>query len=117
MAEDLNNGMKCVKQGLMLNCYPKWMIQKQQQQKHNGFHYFMSKVMLPYTTDLGGSLKRLLEKHRKRTIFKPAIKPSTVLSLGKDIVPASRDGFRERGALGHLSFWGPTQVCPIWLFL
>jgi len=25
-----------------------------------------------------------------------------------------RDGFRERGALGHLSFWGPTQVGPIW---
>jgi len=21
-----------------------------------------------------------------------------------------RDGFRERGALGHLAFWGPTQV-------
>jgi len=28
-----------------------------------------------------------------------------------------RDGFRERGALGHLSFWGPTQVWPIWPFL
>jgi len=27
-----------------------------------------------------------------------------VLSLGV------MDGFRERGALGHLSFWGPTQV-------
>jgi len=24
--------------------------------------------------------------------------------------PAIRDGFRERGALGHLSFWGPTKV-------
>ena len=22
----------------------------------------------------------------------------------------NRDGFRERGALGHLSFWGRTQV-------
>ena len=29
--------------------------------------------------------------------------------------PMTRDGFRERGALGHLSFWGPTQVWPIWL--
>jgi len=28
--------------------------------------------------------------------------------------PSSRDGFRERGAVGHLSFWGPTQVWPIW---
>jgi len=28
-----------------------------------------------------------------------------------------RDGFRERGALGHLSFWGPTQVWPIWPFV
>jgi len=25
-----------------------------------------------------------------------------------------RDGFRERGALGHLSFWGPMLVWPIW---
>jgi len=22
----------------------------------------------------------------------------------------ARDGFRERGALGHLSFWGPKLV-------
>jgi len=28
-----------------------------------------------------------------------------------------RDGFRERGALGHLSFGGPTQVWPIWPFV
>jgi len=29
----------------------------------------------------------------------------------------SRHGFRERGALGHLCFWGPTQVLwPIWPF-
>jgi len=34
-----------------------------------------------------------------------------VLSLGV------MDGFRERGALGHLSFWGPTQVWPIWPFV
>ena len=24
--------------------------------------------------------------------------------------PVRLDGFTERGALGHLSFWGPTQV-------
>jgi len=23
----------------------------------------------------------------------------------------------ERGALGHFSFWGPTQVWPIWPFV
>jgi len=33
----------------------------------------MSKVILPYTTDLGGSLKRIMEKHNKRTIFKPTV--------------------------------------------
>jgi len=27
---------------------------------------------------------------------------------------ASRDGFRERRALGHCSFWGPMLVLPIW---
>jgi len=25
--------------------------------------------------------------------------------------------FRERGALDHLSFWGPTLVWPIWPFV
>jgi len=30
---------------------------------------------------------------------------------------APRDWFRERGALGHLSFCGPTQVWPIWLLV
>jgi len=29
----------------------------------------------------------------------------------------SRDGFRERGAVGHLCFSGPTQVWPIWLIV
>jgi len=32
-------------------------------------------------------------------------------------VVAPKDGFRERGALSHLSFWGPTQVWPIWPFV
>jgi len=27
-----------------------------------------------------------------------------------------RDEYRERGALGHLGFWGSTQVWPIWPF-
>jgi len=28
-----------------------------------------------------------------------------------------RDGFRQRGALGRLSVWGPAQVWPIWPFV
>jgi len=28
-----------------------------------------------------------------------------------------RDAFRERGALGRLSFWGPMQVLSVWLFV
>jgi len=47
---------------------------------------FISKVILPYTIDLGETLKRILEKHRIRTIFNPTIKPSTILSSEKDIV-------------------------------
>jgi len=31
----------------------------------------------------------------------------------KKIALMKRDGFRQRGALGHLSFWGPAQVWPI----
>ena len=27
--------------------------------------------------------------------------------------PMGRDAFRERGALGHISFWGPTREWPI----
>jgi len=30
---------------------------------------------------------------------------------------AGRDGFRQRGALGHLSFWGPMQVWAIGPFV
>jgi len=30
---------------------------------------------------------------------------------------ATRDGFRQRGALGHHRFWGPAQVWPIWPFV
>jgi len=30
---------------------------------------------------------------------------------------AKRDGFGERGALGHLTFLGPTQLWPIWKFV
>jgi len=40
-------------------------------------------------------------------------KESTVYNCCRNI---GRDGFRERGALGHLSFGGPKQVWPIWPF-
>jgi len=29
----------------------------------------------------------------------------------------SRDGFRERGAPGHLSFGGPKHMWPVWPFV
>jgi len=32
-------------------------------------------------------------------------------------VSTRREGFRERRTLGHLSFWGPTRVWPIWPFV
>ena len=35
----------------------------------------------------------------------------------RNITMLTRDGFRERGALGHLGFWGPTQVWSIWPFV
>jgi len=44
------------------------MIQNKKKKQHNGFSEFISKVILPCTTDLGESSKRILEKHRKRTI-------------------------------------------------
>ena len=34
-----------------------------------------------------------------------------------DHMKLSRDWFEQRGTLGHLSFWGTTQVWPIWLFV
>jgi len=37
--------------------------------------------------------------------------------LVRGIWGVCRDGFRQRGALGHLSFWSPAQVWPIWPFV
>jgi len=31
--------------------------------------------------------------------------------------PTPRDGFKESGTPGRLSFWSPTQVWPIWPFV
>ena len=54
-------------------CYSKWMIQNEKKEQHNGFSEFISKVILPCTTDLGESLKQIMEKHHKRNIFKPTV--------------------------------------------
>jgi len=49
-----------------------------------------SKVILPDTANLGETLKQILERHHTQTIFKPIFKLSTVLSSGKDTIPASK---------------------------
>ena len=51
---------------------------------------FKSKVVLPCSADLGETLKRILERHHIRTIFKPIIKLSTILTSGIDAVPVSK---------------------------
>jgi len=61
-----------------------------ERRKYNRPPEFRSKVILPYSADLGETLKRILEKHRVRTIFKPIIKLSTVLASGKDAVPTNK---------------------------
>jgi len=66
------------------------MTQNKKKKQHDGFSEFLSEVIVPCTTDLGEFLKRILEKHRKRTIFKSKNKPSTFLSLGKDSVLARK---------------------------
>jgi len=64
-----------------------WVTRKKQ---HNRSPEFKPKVILPYTVELGETLKRILERHRIWTIFKPLIKLSTVLPSGKDTIPASK---------------------------
>ena len=98
--------MNYVKRTLMLNCHAKWMIQNKKLQ-HNRFSEFISKVILPCATDLGESSKRILEKRRKRIISIYSNQSSTILSSGKDIVPANKrrgvvNGVQRSGdARGH----------------
>jgi len=74
-----------------LNGYPKGMIKNKKKRQHNRSPEFRSKVILPCTANLlGETLKRILERHCIRNIFKPAVKLSTVLSSSKDTVPASK---------------------------
>jgi len=81
-----------LKRTLLLNGYPKWMIKDKKKKHYNRPPEFRSKVVLPYSADVGETLKRILERHQIRTIFKPIIKLSTVLASGKDAVP---DGKRR----------------------
>ena len=76
-AQDLNSELKYVKRTLLLNGYPKWII-KNRKKQHNRSPEFRSKIVLPYSADLGETLKRILERHRIQTYFKPIIKLSTV---------------------------------------
>jgi len=46
--------------------------------------------ILPYSAGLGETLKRILQRHRIQTFFKPIIKLSTILASGKYAVPASK---------------------------
>jgi len=66
------------------------MITDKKKKQYNTPPEFRSEVVLPYSADLGETLKRILERYRIRTIFKPIIKLSTVLASGKDAVPASK---------------------------
>ena len=73
-----------------MNGYPKWIIKDKKKKQYERPSEFRSKVILPYSADLGETLKRILEKHRIRTIFKPIIKLCTVVAAGKDAVPANK---------------------------
>jgi len=48
---------------------------------------------------------------------KSCIKENGILLNYCTEVFIGRDGFRQRGALRHLSFCGPAQVWPIWPFV
>ena len=73
-----------------------WMVirsglfKNKTKKQHNRSPEFRSKAILPYTADLREIVKRILEKHRMRTIFKPIIILRTVLSSGKNTVPAGK---------------------------
>jgi len=66
------------------------MIKNKKKKKNIRSHEFRFEVGLPYSADLGETLKRILERHRIRTIFKLRMKLSNVLVSGKDDVPASK---------------------------
>jgi len=89
-AQDLNSELKYMKRTLLLNGYPKWIIKNRKKKQHSRSPEFRSKIVLPYAADLGETLKRILERHRIQTFFKPVIKLSTILASGKDAVPARK---------------------------
>jgi len=66
------------------------MIKDEKKKQYNRPLEFRSKVVLPYSANLGETLKRILERHRIQTIFKLIIKLNTVQASGKDAAPASK---------------------------
>jgi len=88
-AQDLNSELKYVKRTLLLNGYLKWIF-KNRKKQHNRSPEFRSKIVFPYSADLGETLKQNLERHRIQTFFKPIIKLSQILASGKDAAPASK---------------------------
>jgi len=64
--QDLNSELKFVKRTLLLNGYP-----DEKKKQYNRPPEFRSKVVLPYSANLGETLKRILERHRIKNIFKP----------------------------------------------
>jgi len=77
------------------------MIKDKKKTQYNRPPEFQSKVVSPYSADLGETLKRILERHRVRTISKPIVKLSTVLASGKDAVPATK----RRGVVCEIPSW------------
>jgi len=60
-AQDRNSELKYVKRTLLLNGYPKWMIKDKKKKQYNRPPEFRSKVVLPYSADLGETVKQILE--------------------------------------------------------
>ena len=93
-----------------------WMVTQngwlKTKRRNNRSPAFRPKVILPHTTDFEVTLKRILERHRIQTIFKPITKLSTVLSSGKAIVPAGiRQGVVYEIPCGNCEqkYWGETK--------
>ena len=52
----------------------------------------------------------------KTAVFE-LVQHATEIGSIVNAISTCRDGFRERGALGHLSFGGPKHMWPIWPFV
>ena len=70
----------------LLNGDLKWMIKNKKKKQQIAWVQIKNNFVL-HSRDFK---KRILERHRIRTIFKPIIKLNMVLASGKDAVPASK---------------------------